>query len=412
MSNSSSLSLGSSRLFNAAREAHLQATESSTAAHLLEAPVSEAATAEVLRVRDPVRTLIARETCATRDLHRALSRLSGQNSLATWHATTSAKHCLYLSCPAVAIDPLGTRRFPRNGVNGRVHVLHAQRPEESIRLEAICTFELGQARVRYALAVQHSSPGAERGWQILRPVILVDPRVRACLGEGKRGLARIRLAEALDTLAWVISQGSHDYLHGTMMRWFTPPDVECDPRYAEVMVNPKAPDAIHAWQRCVNGLHSGPLRDTGHRENADPLEFWSLIVHARTVAELTRERPSRLTVFRDLLVDQLARLDAIARGLPSAELADIYALIGGLSLFFFFLIVPPASRELPSESVGDAYDVVAYAKTVHGGLAEMVHQYDREWFWWNGSRVGIFDVLREYADVLRALPESVVPVGV
>jgi hypothetical protein len=380
-----------SRWFNRAPDVYDIYGSSVSEEHILEHPITGESVISPCLLRSCVDDLIEQELDATRFLHESISAEAGCDTGATWRATTLAKRVVYLSFPLVAVDPLQIDAFRRNGVNGRVHLLQGQSPENSIRLEAICTFKWREARIRYALAVQYVQDRRQRRWQVLRPLILVDPAILLAGLSSPTGGQLV--LHSFRLLAILLSQSNHDYLHGTMMRWFPPPKIDCPPEYRSIMSEVSAPAAIRPWEARINGNLSGPILDGVFQPNADPLEHWSLIVHARTVARLGKIDPRREESFRALFEEQMATLQRV-------------------SAFFACLMTPrlislqdvsPTSRDRR-----DLSEVMHYAREVHHGLVENIARYQWDDFYWCHNVVPIFEVLREYAREITRFYESTV----
>src|SRR4051794_196910 len=119
-------------LFNRAPETYAIYETSVSERHIFEDPVSESSTSAAVLVAESLEQLIDREIDATRPMHSIISEEANLDSLQTWRATTKAKRVLYLSSPAIVIDPLESSIYKRNGVNGRVHLLQTANPEQRI----------------------------------------------------------------------------------------------------------------------------------------------------------------------------------------------------------------------------------------------------------------------------------------
>jgi hypothetical protein len=388
-----------SRLFNHAPRAHDVFVNCVRAEQLLGSQEAQQSAVETLNLTESVESLFAREIDATRDLLVELSERAGVDSLSAWVQTTTSKRVMYLSSPAIVRDPMSVSRFRRAGVNNRVHLFQADPIEKSIRLEAISTFARTGARFRYALSIQYVCDTAGARWQLLRPVILLDPWIVdtiASLGER----AAEALVRGLRLLGLLVSQGNHDYLHGTMMRWFRPPAIDCPSEYRRLMVERPAPSEMQSWEACAVGRVSGPVSRNGAVPISDPLEFWSLAVHAESVERIAHRQPERLAALHELHALYCEVLQDVVGIRPTPDVRSAAEMLCSVSAFFLALILPDADEVLrPAGAAGDLLDwavVRSFVAGVHSGLAGVVASLDRRQFVWGGVRMDIHDVLRTY----------------
>ena len=387
-----------SHLFNQAPRAYDVFDNCVRAEQLFGESETDQSIAEALLLTDSVEGLFVREIDATRDLHRELSERAGLDSLSAWVQTTTTKRVMYLSYPMIVRDPMSVSRFAREGINNRVHLFQADPIERSIRLEAISTFARTGARFRYALSIQYVRDASGVGWELLRPVILVDPWiVDTVAGLGER--AKEKLVEALRHCGLIVSQGNHDYLHGTMMRWFRPPAIDCPPGYRRLMVERPAPPEMQTWEASAVGRVSGPVNGAGGIPISDPLEFWSLAVHAESVERMARRQPERMSALRELHEMYCAVLHDIVGIGPTQEVRTAAAMLCAVSSFFVALISPGADEVLSSPAAGGLLDRTAvqeFVASVHHGLVGVAASLDRHQFVWGGVRMDIHEVLRMY----------------
>jgi hypothetical protein len=371
-------------------------------------PPAERSAAEALNLTERVETLFALELEATRDLHAELSARSGLDSAAAWVQTTVTKRVVYVTFPMILRDPLAATWFPRVGVNNRVRLFPADPIERSVRLEAISTFARTDSRFRYALSIQYVRDLSGLSWQVIRPVILIDPWIidtLAALGER----ASDTLIESLRLLGLMVSQGSHDYLHGTMMRWFLPPAIDCPAEYRRLMVERPAPPEMQHWEACAVGRVSGPVSRDDAIPISDPLEYWSLAVHAESVARMVDREPVRLDALHELHGRYCRLLVDLVRVSPTPDVRASAEMLCAVSAFFLALISPRADQTPTTvegaASVLDWSVVDAFVAGAHHGLAGVVSTLDRSQFVWAGVRMDIHDVLRIYMRDMERLYE-------
>lgn len=361
---------------------------------------AEESAARALNLAEGVETMFAGEIEATRDLHAALSERAGLDSIAAWVQTTTSKRVLYVTFPMILRDPMSAPHFPRRMINSRVQLFQTAPIERSIRLEAISTFAGTNSRFRYALSIQYLRDMSGVWWQVLRPVILIEPSIVdtiATLGREAQGM----LLESLRLLGLMVAQGSHDYLHGMMMRWFLPPAIECPAEYRRLMVERPAPPEMRDWEARAVGRVSGPVSSDDALPISDPLEYWSLAVHAESVEQIADREPWRLDALHELHDLYSTLLKEIVRIRPTRDVRIAAEMLLAVSSFFLALISPGKLDESPNaardaDDLLDPSTVAAFAASFHRGLAGVVAALDRTQFVWDGVRTNIYDVLRMY----------------
>ena len=359
----------------------------------------EEAAAESLNLTETVETLFAGEIEATRDLLNALGERSGLDTISAWVQTSTSKRVLYVTLPGILRDPMSETHFPRVEINSRVQLFRTDPIERSIRLEAISTFAGTDSRFRYALSIQYLPDTYGVWWQVLRPVILIEPGIVdtiTALGE----TAERTLLDSLRLLALMVSQGGHDYLHGMMMRWFLPPAIECPPEYRRLMVERPAPPEMQHWEARAIGRVSGPISHGGALPISDPLEYWSLAIHAESVEQIAKREPWRLDALHELQDLYGSQLREIVRIRPTRDVRAAAEMLLAVSSFFLALITPrPAEAPSAGQAADDLLDrskVDAFVAGFHRGLAGVVAALDRTQFVWDGVRTNIYDVLGMY----------------
>jgi hypothetical protein len=372
------------------------------------------AAADALNLAEPVERLFAAELEAAHDLLDELARRSSLDTVAAWVQTSTSKRVLYVTFPAILRDPIDATHFPRVEINSRVQLFETEPIERSVRLEAISTFAGTESRFRYALSIQYLADEGGVWWQVLRPIILVQPSVIdtiAALGEE----ARDRLIGGLRLLALMVSQGSHDYLHGMMMRWFLPPAIDCPAEYRRLMVERPAPPEMEGWEARATGRVSGPVSRGDPLPISDPLEYWSLAVHAESVERIAEREPWRLEALHELQDLYTTVLEAIVGLRPSADVKAAAELLLAVSSFFLVLIDPrpggDATDTAETETLLDRSTVRRLVAGFHRGLAGVVAALDRRQFVWDGVRSSIYDVLGIYMRDMQRLHDRLSAAG-
>lgn len=368
------------------------------------------AAAEALNLTEPVERLFAAELEATHDLLGELASRSGLDTVAAWVQTSTTKRVMYVTFPAILRDPIDATWFPRVEINSRVQLFETDPIERSVRLEAISTFAGTESRFRYALSIQYLADEGGVWWQVLRPIILVQPAVIdtiAALGDQARG----RLIDCLRLLGLMVSQGSHDYLHGMMMRWFRPPAIDCPPDYRRLMVERPAPPEMQGWEARATGRVSGPVSRGDALPISDPLEYWSLAVHAESVERIAEREPWRLEALHELQVLYATVLEAVVGIRPSAEVKSAAELLLAVSSFFLVLITPREEERETPDGLLDRSTVQRFVAGFHRGLAGVVAALDRREFVWDGVRSSIYDVLGIYMRDMQKLYDRLAASG-
>lgn len=374
---------------------------------ILDPAGGEDAAAHALNLTDDVESLFAGEIEATRDLQAALAERSGLDTISAWVQTTTSKRVIYVTFPMILRDPMSATHFPRLEINSRVQLFQTSPIERSIRLEAISTFARTESRFRYALSIQYLSDRSGVWWQVLRPVILIEAGLVDTIS-GLGPAAQRTLIESLRLLGLIVSQGSHDYLHGMMMRWFLPPAIECPPEYRRLMVERPAPPEMRGWEASATGRVSGPVSRDDALPISDPLEYWSLAVHAESVERIAEREPWRLAALHDLHDLYGRRLREIVGVRPTDDVRTAAEMLFAVSSFFLALISPRQSDGRAGEDRDELLDrstVDAFVASAHRGLAGVVAALDRSQFVWDGVRTSIYDVLRMYMRDMACLYE-------
>lgn len=351
--------------------------------------------------------LLVDEMAATDCYHRPWSELCGIDTAELFLRNSATKRVLYLSAPIFLPDTLPKADLIATGVNTRIHIYKAPEPRDYIRLEAVSSYESAGLRFRYALSIQYADDAVGDGWQIIRPVIILDSGLLAAVrGEAGRAL----LARTLTELRRLILCGSHDYVHATVLNWFPPPG-GLPAEYAAILSERSHPPEIEQW-------HQGtqlPLPDGLIPGKPSPgiatLELYSLQIHQRTMARIAEQAELAPEVARIWTCFGTALADFTREGLrpgTPASLADAvpryFHTLAGWFLLSAFPLGSPLLRQvsaLARPASDDTGPAMAELAAFHGGMFEAAAVCSRDKFPWHGGFVGVDEVTSQYATALR-----------
>lgn len=353
-----------------------------------------------------VEALLMEERQAVSPYHEAWTAISGTDTSELFLRNSTCKRALYLSAPIFLPDSIPVDTFAATGVNERIHVYEADEVRDTVRLEAISSYQVGGFRFRYALSIQYKDDSVGLGWQVIRPVIVFDRRLLAMARtSGPQAVAS--LLRILETLRKLVLFGSHDYVHATVLNWF-PPVKNLKPAYAAIASERRHPPEVDAWHE--GSQEALPAHYTPERETPGiaTLELYSLLVHGRVVARIWDRDPRvRETVhahvrelheaFRDLL-----RAGAFDEPGERRSAAGYLTTLAG----WFLASALEVRSERMSEALGslpaDAVDLAyRHLTAVHGGMFDFVRFADPDRFPWHGRLVAVHEVTAEYETALR-----------
>lgn len=355
-----------------------------------------------------VESILTDEMRGLETVLRAWSARSGLDARKLYFRNTTTKRVLYTSDVMVLPDLLRSSDYRRNGSNTRIQVLAAKRPEQSVRLEAITTANYLGKQFRYALSVQYQTDRIGRPWQLLRPVILIDQSV----------LSRIQAFDAfrdheiglLDSLRLLISQGMHDYVHGTVLRWFPPPQVSMPHAYTSMMFDQPRPETLRHWHEKADTPWPRDFCDDQFAQDIEPLELYSLLVHAENAASTFSDFPSARDGVNAIAGDFFQKLTRFSAWCADRDdgrtIVSIDRYLSVVALWFLAGIFPVGSAEL-TEIVQEKdwfgfrrTQALSYFGDVHGGFFAYINRISPDAFIWGGEPVNLEDVTRSYAEGL------------
>ena len=321
---------------------------------------------------------------------------------------SACKRVLYVSAPMFLPDVIEVPVFQPKGVNTRVHVFPAPDVWDTVRLEAVSSYTVREMRFRYALSIQYVTDSAGLGWQLIRPVVVLDrPLLRATRRGGPA--AEAALDRLLEALRRIVLMGSHDYVHATVLNWF-PPLTNLAPEYAAIVSERPHPKELDAWH--VDALTPLPAGfvDAMPTPGIASLELYSLKVHAQVVRQLWESDGGRT---RDYARDLLAEFDAALTAFVGAAdlgddekrdaVAEYFAILGGWFVVSAFPIGSAELTDVLARLSGDrAERALRHLRAVHESMFDYVRFVDAGHYPWGERVVTLHDVGTEYATALRA----------
>lgn len=350
--------------------------------------------------------LLVDEMRALDGLFDAWDATSGMDTRELFLRNSACKRVLYVSAPIFLPDVIPVPQFVPTGVNTRVHVFEAPDVRDTVRLEAISSYAVGELRFRYALSIQYLRDSVGLGWQLIRPVVIVDPRLLAAARSGGSG-AWAALERVLDHLRRIILLGTHDYVHATVLNWF-PPLPDLPPAYAAICSEQAHPPEVDRWHEASQtALPAGFLPDV-RTPGIASLELYSLLVHAGVIGWLWDRDPAigravhgLIAGFEDAL-DELTATADLGDVVARQDAADYFTTVAG-----WFLV---SALPLGSDRLAAVLDVVPEDRrqrlherlsAVHEGMFDVVRYVDLERVPWGDRFVPLHDIAAEYAAALR-----------
>jgi hypothetical protein len=353
-----------------------------------------------------VEALLIDEMKALDSYQGTWSTISGGALRELYLRNSACKRALYLSAPILLPDTISVDSFVATAVNSRIHVYEAADVRDTIRLEAVSSYTVGGLRFRYALSIQYADDSIGLGWQIIRPVVIVDPRALAAARRGGEP-ARTALRRVLDALGRLILSGSHDYVHATVLNWF-PPLADLSPSYAAICSERVHPPEVDQWHAGTQAALPDGLLPDRPTPGIATLELYSLMVHGQVIARMWQGDPA----VRTYLLDTAAEFDAaLTEFLATADFADpevaeqagdYFTTLAG---WFLVSALPLGSDRLAEVAAVFPTDrwrrVRGYLASVHGGMFDLVRFVADDRFPWRGRLVPVHDVGFEYEAALR-----------
>lgn len=350
-----------------------------------------------------VESLLFDELSAISSYHRAWSENAVLDTGELFFRNSTCKRVLYISAPMFLPDTIPIGTLVPTGVNTRIHRYRASDVWDTIRLEAVSSYEVAGLRFRYALSIQYARDAVRNGWQVIRPVIVLDKEMLAAArGAGDEACGALR--DVLASLRHLVLTGSHDYVHATVLNWF-PPLTGLDPEYAAITSERVHPPEVQAW-------HQGtqlPLPDGIVPGLPTPriatLELYSLLVHEANLGRLLHENPRLLDRVCELFATFSTALAALTDRLPGTLSRSVADYFTTLACWFLVSALPLGSpgldavlQTVSAEQVNSARDRLA---EVHDGMFAVAGRADARRFPWQGATVDVNEVTREYERALR-----------
>lgn len=346
----------------------------------------------------PLESLVLAEMRALRSVLGAWGANGSFDATELFLRNTACKRVLYVSAPIFLPDTLPLPYFVSRGVNTRVHVFATDDPQDTIRLEAISSYAVGTFRFRYALSIQYVHDSVGRGWQLIRPVVVLDRRLMA-----HRGPELSRLLKALERL---ILFGSHDYVHGTVLNWF-PPLRDLEPAYGAITSERVHPPDIDAWHAGSQDAIPDDLVPGVRTPGIAILELYSLLVHADVISRLWDEDAGlardvdRLTAELRHALDEFVAVCDLDEA-ETTDAVDYFMMVAG---WFLASALPLGSARLAEKLAdfpGDWVErLTARLAETTEGMFDFVGYVEPTRFPWCGREVALDQITDEYARALQ-----------
>ncbi|TDB91377.1 hypothetical protein E1264_01740 [Actinomadura sp. KC216] len=375
---------------------------------LVEPDVPDEAVVEAMRLPRglSIEALADDEAAALRAYHTAWSENSGLDTLDLFNRNSACKRVLYLSAPMLLTDTIETDTFVATGVNERIHLYRAADVRDTIRLEAVSSYQVEGLRFRYALSIQYAADSTGLGWQVIRPVVVLDSGLLGQVAKaGAEG--RAKLERVLEPLWKLILFGSHDYVHATVLNWFPPP-ARLPDDYAAMACERPHPPEIDDWHACTQRPLPQGLVDGWATPGIATLELYSLQVHAQTIARLWDGEPAlgryvtELMARFDQALSELCDVDIFGDRRSAEAVADYFTALAG---WFVVSALPFGTDRLAQVlSVVPTARATAALKNLgepHGGMFAFAALADPESFPWGDRFVPVHRVTVEYEEALR-----------
>lgn len=353
-----------------------------------------------------IEKLAADEVEAIDGYHRAWTANSGLDTRELLLRNSACKRVLYLSAPIFLPDTIPVDAFVPTGVNSRIHIYPAPDVRDTVRLEAVSSYRVGGFVLRYALSIQYARDAVDLGWQIIRPVIVIDPELLAAAERAGAG-AVDSLHRLFDTLWHIVLVGSHDYVHATVLNWF-PPLRNLPAEYAAITCERVHPPEVDQWHEGSQTSLPQGLVPGRHTPQIATLELYSLLVHRQVIDRMWDRDPrvgarihELLARFETGLADFLGH-DPFGDPVRTLDAAEYLTTLAG---WFLVSALPLGTDRLaevlavvPAERAERVRERLA---AVHEGMFDFVRFADVERFPWRGDLVPLHRVGAEYEAALR-----------
>lgn len=383
----------------------IRTTELELARWVLEPAATETDVVEAMRLPRglSVEALLMDEIRAISPYLETWSTTSGMDTRELFLRNSTCKRVLYLSAPIFLPDTLSVDDFVPKGVNTRIHIYHATDVRDTIRLEAVSSYKVGGFRFRYALSIQYAADSVGLGWQIIRPVVVIDKNLlRAARDSGRVA----ELERLLATLHSLILVGSHDYVHATVLNWF-PPVTGIPTEYAAIVCERVHPPEVDRWHVGTQAPIPDDLVPDKQTPKIATLELYSLMVHRETIARLWDRDPGVHAHVLGLVREFESALAAFLAGdviKPdrALEAADYFTTLVGWFLVSALPLGSERLAEITEPIPADRADrAIEHLAALHGGMFDFSGLVLHDRFPWSGGLVPVHEVAAEYEAALR-----------
>ena len=297
-------------------------------------------------------------------------------------------------------------RFLKNNFDERAQIPESTSIAEStesstVRLEATCGYRIYDHQFFVAISVQYISDPLGNIWQVFRPCIILDSSSYQLLYDFE---LTARPDSLFSLLGSFVNLGMHDYVHGSVMKWFPPPEhVQFTDEYRSIHSETTGPPELDAWHLFESVPMPSTFGSEVLRSEILPLEFYSFVVHRQVMDRIIFDAPANYRMVRSsalYLGTRLARLLEQDR-IPN----DMAIFLLSLAARFLVCCIPIEkavkylSEELPRPFRELAQDyLLTFLHTAHGGLLSQIHELDGHFVPWGGRMVRTDLIRSTYLD--------------
>lgn len=341
--------------------------------------------------KNPLWQLFYDEMCRCRNVTRAWGDLSSFDPWLLLIANSIARRALYLSFPLFIPNTIPKEQFLRKGSNSRIHVYRGASQLDTVRLEATCGYRILEHQFFVAISVQYMTDPIGNSWQVFRPCIILDPFPYRLL----YGFEHSKHPDSLfSLLGSFVNLGMHDYVHGSVMKWFPPPEHrQFTDEYRSIHSEATGPLELNAWHACEAVPLPAQFGSDVLRSEILPLEFYSFVVHRRVMDRVMFDASLNYEIVRSSALFFGKRLATLLK--QDRVPIDVATFFLALAARFLVCCMPIEktvkclSEAFPRSFRESVEDYLSnFLSTAHGGLFRLIHDLDGQIIPWGGQMSG------------------------